>query len=189
MGIRLGFAMCGSFCNFQRAIEAMERLASSGAEILPIMSQNAYETDTRFGRAVDFRSRVRLICGNEIISTIAAAEPIGPQNMCDLLCIAPCTGNTLAKLAQSITDTPVTMAAKSHLRSGKPVLIALSTNDGLAGSMKHLAALMTAKNYYFTPMRQDDPAAKPSSLVADYDMLEKAISAALQNRQLRPVFE
>lgn len=189
MGIKIGFAMCGSFCTFDRAIAAMKELAEAGNELIPIMSYNASGTDTRFGRAADFKNQIRLICGRDIITDIAEAEPIGPKSMCDLLLVAPCTGNTLAKLALSITDTPVTMAVKSHLRNGQPVLIALSTNDALAGGMKQLAALLTAKNYFFLPMKQDDPTAKPSSLSADYSLLPEAINAALQNRQLRPLIE
>lgn len=186
--LRIGFAMCGSFCTFERALTSLSALLSMGVEAVPIMSGNAASTDTRFGPAGFFKSRLRLLTGRDIITTIAEAEPIGPKNLCDVMVIAPCTGNTLAKLATSVTDTAVTMAAKSMLRNGKPVLVALSTNDGLSGSLKNIAALLNTKNYYFVPMRQDDPVGKPNSLVADYDLLPAALKATADGKQLRPLF-
>ncbi len=186
--ITVGFAMCGSFCTFEKALAGMKELVGAGWRVQPIQSRTAAATDTRFGRATDFRRRAEQLTGRPIIDSITAAEPIGPQGLCDLLIVAPCTGNTLAKLAASATDTPVTMAVKSQLRGGRPVLIALSTNDGLAGSLQNLAALAVRRHYFFVPMVQDDPIGKPTSLVADYRLLLPAAKAALAGRQLRPLF-
>ncbi len=181
--VTVGFAMCGSFCTFEKAIEAMSALVGAGYGVLPIMSFNAANTDTRFGQAANFKSRVELICGSKVIDTIPAAEPIGPRAMCDVLAVAPCTGNTLAKLAAGITDTPVTMAVKSHLRGGRPVVVALSTNDALAASARNIGALLNTKNYYFVPFFQDDYRNKPTSLSSDYTLLIPTLEAALQGRQ------
>ena len=185
--LRLGFCMTGSFCTFQRAFEQMERCAAAGYEILPIFSFNAATLDTRFGKAADHINRARLISGHEPILTIQDAEPLGPKNMTDLLLVCPCTGNTLAKLANSITDTPVTMAVKSHLRSEKPVILCLATNDALRGSAKNIGALLNQKNCYFVPFGQDDSAKKPSSLVADFSCIPQALEAARRGQQLQPV--
>lgn len=184
--IRLGFAMCGSFCTFKLVLEELERLARD-YDITPIMSQGAAFTDTRFGKAEDFRRRVAEICGREPITTIADAEPIGPRALLDVLVIEPCTGNTLGKLANGITDTPVTMAAKAHLRNGRPLVLAVSTNDALGASARNIGALMNAKNIFFVPMRQDSPRGKPASLVADFSETAAAIKSALEGRQTQPL--
>lgn len=184
--IRLGFAMCGSFCTFKLVLEELERLAKD-YDITPIMSQGAAFTDTRFGKAEDFRRRVAGICGREPITTIADAEPIGPRALLDVLVIEPCTGNTLGKLANGITDTPVTMAAKAHLRNGRPLVLAVSTNDALGASARNIGTLMNAKNIFFVPMRQDSPLGKPASLVADFSETAAAIKSALEGRQTQPL--
>lgn len=184
--IRLGFAMCGSFCTFKLVLEELERLAKD-YDITPIMSQGAAFTDTRFGKAEDFRRRVAEICGREPITTIADAEPIGPRALLDVLVIEPCTGNTLGKLANGITDTPVTMAAKAHLRNGRPLVLAVSTNDALGASARNIGTLMNAKNIFFVPMRQDSPRGKPASLVADFSKTAAAIKSALEGRQTQPL--
>ena len=184
--IRLGFAMCGSFCTFKLVLEELERLAKD-YDITPIMSQGAAFTDTRFGKAEDFRRRVAEICGREPITTIADAEPIGPRALLDVLVIEPCTGNTLGKLANGITDTPVTMAAKAHLRNGWPLVLAVSTNDALGASARNIGTLMNAKNIFFVPMRQDSPRGKPASLVADFSETAAAIKSALEGRQTQPL--
>lgn len=184
--VRLGFALCGSFCTFKLVLEELERLAKD-YDITPIMSQGAAFTDTRFGKAEDFRRRVAEICGREPITTIADAEPIGPRALLDVLVIEPCTGNTLGKLANGITDTPVTMAAKAHLRNGRPLVLAVSTNDALGASARNIGALMNAKNIFFVPMRQDSPRGKPASLVADFSETAAAIKSALEGRQTQPL--
>lgn len=184
--IRLGFAMCGSFCTFKLVLEELERLAKD-YDITPIMSQGAAFTDTRFGKAEDFRRRVAEICGREPITTIADAEPIGPRALLDVLVIEPCTGNTLGKLVNGITDTPVTMAAKAHLRNGRPLVLAVSTNDALGASARNIGTLMNAKNIFFVPMRQDSPRGKPASLVADFSETAAAIKSALEGRQTQPL--
>lgn len=184
--IRLGFAMCGSFCTFKLVLEELERLAKD-YDITPIMSQGAAFTDTRFGKAEDFRRRVAEICGRELITTIADAEPIGPRALLDVLVIEPCTGNTLGKLANGITDTPVTMAAKAHLRNGRPLVLAVSTNDALGASARNIGTLMNAKNIFFVPVRQDSPRGKPASLVADFSETAAAIKSALEGKQTQPL--
>lgn len=186
--LTLGFALCGSFCTFEKAFEQMRRTAAAGYQLLPIMSNNAYETDTRFGRAADFIWEAEDICGRKVVHTIPGAEPLGPKRMIDALVIAPCTGNTLAKLANGITDTPVTMAAKSCLRIGLPVVLCIATNDALAASAQNIGRLMNTKNVYFVPLGQDDPEQKPNSAVADFEQLIPAVEAALKGRQLQPVF-
>lgn len=183
-----GFAMCGSFCTFRPAIDEMRRISDNGYPIIPIMSPNAFSTDTRFGRAADFVREVENICGKKVIRTISDAEPIGPKKMVDLMIVAPCTGNTLGKLANGITDTSVTMAVKSCLRIGLPVLLAPATNDALAASAPNIGRLMNTKNLYFVPMRQDAPEKKPFSLVAEFSFILPAALAALEGKQLRPVF-
>lgn len=183
----LGFAMCGSFCTFARAIKQMRRLAQAGYRILPIMSETAATTDTRFGRAANFLQQAADICGAPVWHTIPDTEPIGPHKLVDLLVVAPCTGNTLAKLAHGVTDTAVTMAVKSNLRVQRPVLLTLATNDALAASAQNIGRLLNTKHIYFTPFAQDDPAGKPSSLVADFEQLPAAVEAALEERQLQPV--
>ena len=184
--IRLGFAVCGSFCTFKRVLEELEKLAKE-YDITPIMSSGAAFTDTRFGKAEDLRRRITEICGKEPITTIAGAEPIGPQALLDVLVIEPCTGNTLGKLANGITDTAVTMAAKAHLRNGRPVVLAVSINDALGASARNIGTLMNAKNIYFVPMRQDAPQGKPASVVANFAKTGAAIKAALEGKQVQPV--
>ena len=186
-GVRVGFSMCGSFCTFAECFRALERLLELGCEVVPIMSFNAYDTDTRFGNAEDHRKRLAELCGRDIIHTIAGAEPIGPKNMTDVMLVANCTGNTLAKLAASITDTPVTMAVKSHLRGSKPVVLNIATNDALAGSAKNIFSLMNYKNYYFVPVSQDDFSKKPFSLMGDFAKIPESLVAALGHTQLQTV--
>lgn len=184
--MKLGFAICGSFCNHSRVMQVYEQLAEAH-ELIPIISENAAGMDTRFGRAEQLLERVEALAGRRAVRTVAEAEPLGPSDAMDVLAIVPCTGNTLAKLAQGITDGPVTMAAKSHLRNGKPVVIALATNDGLSGSAPNIAALLNRKNYYFVPFGQDNAETKPASLVADFGLLEDTAKAALAGRQLQPL--
>lgn len=186
-GVKIGYALCGSFCTFSRSIEQMKRLKDEGADITAIMSFNAATLNTRFGTAESFRNMIEEITGKPVICTIEDAEPIGPKKMFDVLVICPCTGNTMAKLANSIIDTPVTMAAKSHIRNSRPVVIAAATNDGLAGSAKNIGALMNYKGYYFVPLGQDDSEKKPRSLVADFNELGDTIIAALEGRQFQPM--
>lgn len=185
--LRVGFAMCGSFCTFDKAIEAAERLAGECGALIPIMSEKAYATDTRYGAAADFTARLEEICSRTVMKTINDVEPIGPKALLDILVIAPCTGNTLAKLAHAVTDTSVTMAAKAHLRNGRPLLLAVSTNDGLSGSAANIGTLLNRKNVYFVPFYQDDPQNKPNSLVTRLDLLEEAVAAAMEGRQLQPL--
>lgn len=187
--ITFGFAMCGSFCTFAKTIEEMKKIAEAGFDILPIMSQNAYATDTRFGAAADFVRQVEEICQKKVIKSIVEAEPIGPKKMADLMIVAPCTGNTLGKIANGITDTSVTMAVKSTLRIGRPVLLAPATNDALAATAQNIGKLLNTKNIYFVPMRQDDPVKKPFSIVADFQQIFPAAMAALENRQMQPVYQ
>lgn len=183
----LGFAMCGSFCTFEKAVAQMEKLSHT-YEILPLMSQNAYTTDTRFGKAEDWVKRVETISGREVVHTIVQAEPIGPKGLVDVLAVAPCTGNTLSKIASGITDTPVTMAVKSALRIGIPVVLCCATNDAMAASGPNLLRLLNTKNVYLVPLRQDDPVKKPVSLVADFTLLPQAVALAMEGKQLQPVF-
>jgi len=186
--VKIAFALTGSFCTFERALIQMQDLADYGAKIIPIMSYNAYSTDTRFGSSADFRERITKICGREIIHTIEGAEPIGPKKMADVLIVAPCTGNTMAKLAGSITDTPVTMAVKSHIRNARPAVLCIATNDALSGSAKNMGILLNAKQYFFVPVRQDDHEAKPASLVAEFELIPETIAAALEGKQTQPMF-
>ena len=186
-GIKIGMAMCGSFCTFSKAFEQMIKLKAAGAELTPIMSYHAATLDTRFGTAEENIMTAENICGRGVINTIPLAEPVGPKKMFDLLIVCPCTGNTMAKLANGITDTPVTMAVKSHLRNGRPVLIAAATNDALSASAKNIGTLLNIKNIYFVPFRQDDFVKKPRSAVADFSMIPEAAKAALNGRQLQPV--
>ena len=183
----IGFAMCGSFCTFKNAIDALEELSQTGANIIPIMSEISYDTDTRFGAAEEFRNKLIKITGNEIIHTVKQSEPIGPKKLLDMLVILPCTGNTLAKLTAGIADTSVTMAVKSHLRNQRPVVIAVSTNDGLGTAAKNIGSLMNTKNIYFLPMGQDDYQNKVTSLIADFSMLIPTMEAAFENRQFQPI--
>ena len=185
--VRVGFAFCGSFCTFSQAMEALGRVRARYGDVTPIVSEASAVTDTRFGRAHDFLAEMERICGKPVIDSIARAEPIGPKGLLDVLVICPCTGNTLAKLANGVTDTAVTMAAKAHLRNGRPVVLCPATNDGLAASARNIGALLDKKNVYFVPFRQDDPAKKPTSLVADFSQVCDAIDAALRGEQLQPL--
>lgn len=184
----IGYAFCGSFCTHKASLAALEQLIAEGHDILPIMSENVYTTDTRFGTAASLRLRVETLCGRSVIHTIVDAEPIGPRLALDALVISPCTGNTLAKMARGITDTAVTMAAKAHLRCTRPLLIALATNDAMSANLASIAAMLQRKNVYFVPMRQDDPEKKPHSLVADIERVPEALDAMLGGTQLRPIF-
>lgn len=186
-GLKIGYALTGSYCTFEKSFEQAEKLVQLGAELVPIVSENVFSTSTRFGTAEENIKRLEKICGKAVISTIAEAEPIGPKNLTDLMLVSPCTSNTANKLALSLTDTAVTMAVKSHLRGGKPVLLAIASNDSLMGSAKTLGMLFNTKNYYFVPVRQDNIADKPSSLVADFTLIPKAAEAAMKGIQLRPI--
>lgn len=186
-GVRIGFAMTGSFCTFNRCFRQAELLKNMGAEIIPIMSETASGLSTRFGTDVENIARFNKISGREVIMSIADAEPIGPKNLTDIMVVAPCTSNTVAKLANGITDNCVTMAVKSHLRGGKPVLLAIASNDSLLGSAKNIGELFNRKNYYFVPMLQDDIEKKPASLVAQFEMIPQAIEASFKGIQLRPI--
>ena len=182
----IGFALCGSFCTYDRVFPVMERLGKS-YELIPIFSQSAYSTDSRFGNAEAHIARAEAICGRPVLHTLAEVEPIGPKKMLDALIIAPCTGNTLAKLAHSIADGPVTMAAKRHLRNGRPVIIAISTNDALAGAAENIGKLLSRKHYYFVPFGQDDAFGKPTSIVGDFSKIPQALEMALEGKQLQPL--
>ncbi|MGE4485813.1 MAG: dipicolinate synthase subunit B [Oscillospiraceae bacterium] len=184
--LRAGLALCGSYCTYDRTMAAAEKLVGR-YDLMAIMSENAASTDTRFGKAADFIQKLEAFTGKPVITSIATAEHIGPKALLDVLVIAPCTGNTLAKLALGITDTSVTMAAKAHLRNGRPVVIAVSTNDGLSGSASNIGALLGRKNVYFVPFGQDDPVKKPCSLVADFTRIEDTIENALEGRQIQPI--
>lgn len=185
--LRIGFAFCGSFCTYDKAMEALERVHGLWNDVTPIVSERSASTDTRFGNAHDFMREMQRICDKRVVDSIQAAEPIGPKKLLDVLVVCPCTGNTLAKLALGITDSSVTMAAKAHLRNARPLVLAISTNDGLAGSAKNIGALMDKKNVYFVPFRQDDPVKKPTSLVADFSLIPQTIEAAVKGEQLQPL--
>ncbi len=184
--MNIGFALCGSYCTFAKAFPAMEVLAWDH-RVVPIFSENVTKTDSRFGSAAEFYARAAQITGVEPICSIESAEPIGPKKLLDALVIAPCTGNTLAKLSHGIADTPVTMAAKSHLRNGRPVIVAVSTNDGLGAAAENIGRLLARKHYYFVPFGQDDPIGKPTSLVADFEKVPETVKAALEGRQVQPM--
>lgn len=186
-GKRIGFAMTASFCSFERCFKQAENLLSAGAELVPIMSENAAGISSRFGTAEENKKRLADLCGREVITDITGAEPIGPKNMTDIMLVAPCTSNTAAKLNSGITDTAVTMAVKSHLRSGKPVVLAIASNDSLLASAKNIGELFNRKNYYFVPMLQDDIIKKPASLVAQFELIPEAVLAAFNGIQLRPI--
>ena len=183
----VGFAVCGSFCTHHRAMEALEAVKARYDHVIPIVSEVVADTDTRFGTAHDLMREMERICGRRVVDSIAKAEPIGPRHLLDVLVIAPCTGNTLAKLSGGVTDSTVTLAAKAHLRNGRPVLLAIASNDALAGNAENIGRLLARKHYYFVPFGQDDPEGKPCSLVADMNQLRPALEAALQGRQLQPL--
>lgn len=184
--MKIGFALCGSFCTYSEVFPMME-LLSRDHQVTPIFSENSGSIDSRFGTAREHLQTAVEICGEPAICTIPQAEPIGPKKLFDILIVAPCTGNTLAKLAHSIADTPVTMAVKSHLRNNRPVLVAISTNDGLAGAAENIGKLLARKHYFFVPFRQDDPRGKPNSLVADFGLIPLAMDEAALGRQIQPI--
>lgn len=186
-GIKVGLGITGSFCTFDTVLTEIKRLVDEGADVYPIMSYNASNLDTKFGLAEDWIEKIEEATGNRVIATLQDAEPIGPSAYLDIMVIAPCTGNTLAKIANGITDTPVCMAYKAHLRNGKPVVIAISTNDGLGANGKNLGLLLDKKNVYFVPFSQDDPIKKPTSIIAHYDMIIPTILEALKGRQIQPI--
>lgn len=184
---KIGFVLTGSFCTFSKTIPKMKELIEKGAEVIPIMSFNSYNFDTKFGKAQDFINEIEEITGKKIIHTIQEAEPIGPKRLTDIMVVAPCSGNTMAKLACDIIDTPATMAVKSHLRNNLPVVIAPSTNNGLSGNAKNIGILLNRKHYYFVPFRQDNPITKPRSIVFDSEYIVKTIESALEDEQIEPI--
>ena len=186
-GKKIGIVMTGSFCTFSKVIPNIKELVNQGAKVIPVMSFNGYNLDTKFGKADDFVNEIEQITGNKIISTIQGAEPIGPKKMTDVMIVVPCSGNTIAKLANNIIDTPATMAVKSHLRNENPVVIAISTNDGLSGSAENIGKLLNRRNYYFVPFRQDNPITKPRSLVFDESYILKTLDEALRKKQIEPI--
>ncbi len=186
-GKRIGFAVTGSFCTFARAFQQAQALVDAGAELMPIFSEHAASIDTRFGKAADHIRRMEEISQRKSLLTIADVEPLGPKNMLDCMIVAPCTSNTLGKLALGLVDTTVTMAVKSMLRNEKPIVLALATNDALRVSSKNLGVLMNAKNYYLVPMGQDAPEQKPSSMVAHFEKIPETIAAALEQKQIQPL--
>lgn len=186
-GKKIGFAMTGSFCTFQRAFEEMEALVKAGAVVTPIFSNSVQDIHCRFGTTEEFVKKAVKITGQKPITRLETAEPIGPKGLLDLLVIAPCTGNTLSKLSLAICDSPVLMAAKAHLRNERPLVICISTNDALSMSFKNTGLLLNCKNVYFVPFRQDDYRKKPNSMVADMGLIEKTLEAALEGRQLQPI--
>lgn len=184
---RVGFAVCGSFCTHEKVLEALKKLTAGYETVIPIASENAAFTDTRFGTSDDLLEKLEDLTGHDVLCDIPSVEPIGPKGLLDVLVIAPATGNTIAKLAAGITDTTVTMAAKSHLRNGRPVVIAMASNDGLSAGAKNIGELLVRKNYYFVPFGQDNAIQKPSSLMADFDKLPETVDAALRGEQVQPV--
>ena len=184
--MNIGFALCGSFCTYSKVFPVLELLCRD-YRVTPIFSEAAYTTDTRFGTALEHIATVRELCGISPLHTVSQAEPIGPKKLFDILVIAPCTGNTLAKLSHGIADGPVTMAAKSHLRNNRPILIAVSTNDALSGAAANIGTLTNRKHYYFVPFGQDDPINKPNSMVADFNQIPSALEAALEGHQIQPI--
>lgn len=185
--LTVGFALCGSFCTFQEALEGLEQVTKEFTTVIPILSEISAATDTRFGAAEEHIAKITELCGRRPLTTIKEVEPFGPKKLLDLIIVAPCTGNTLGKLSQGITDSTVTMAVKAHLRNGRPVLLAVSTNDGLGASGRNIMDLMQRKHIYMVPFGQDDPAAKPTSLKADMGKIVPAAQAALRGEQLQPV--
>ena len=184
----IGFALCGSFCTHSKSLEEMKKLALAGYEILPIVSENVFLTDTRFGTSAELMQKIKDICGKDAIHTIRDAEPIGPSVHLDAMIISSCTGNTLSKMANGITDTAVCMAAKAHLRNDRPLIIAPASNDALSANLKNIAALLAKKCVYFVPMYEDDPKNKPHSLVARFELTLPTLKAALEGKQYRRIF-
>ncbi|MBQ8837150.1 MAG: dipicolinate synthase subunit B [Clostridia bacterium] len=185
----IGYAFCGSFCTLSKSFSHFEKMISEGKDVLPIVSENVFSIDTRFQKAADFCESLERVSGKKVIHTVAEAEPLGPKISLDALIICPCTGNTLAKLANGITDTAVTMAAKAHLRSNRTLVIALASNDALSANLKNIATLLMRKNVYFVPMKQDDCVEKPHSLVADFSRLEETLEQALVGKQIQKIFD
>ncbi len=183
----IGFAMCGSFCTFDKALKAVKALKSTGANIIPIMSETSYSTDTRFGKCEDFRAELERITNSKVLHTVYETEPIGPKKLLDALVILPCTGNTLAKLSNAVADSSVTLAAKAHLRNKRPLIIGVSTNDGLGAAAENIGRLLARKNCFFIPFGQDDCIHKPNSLIADFSRLNATLEEALDNKQLQPI--
>lgn len=186
-GLTAGYALCGSFCTIADSVKQIETLTNSNIKVIPIMSEVVYNTDNRFNKADELREKVKKITGNEIIHTITGAEPIGPKKMLDVLIVSPCTGNTLAKIANGITDSSVTMAVKAHLRNNRPVILAIATNDALGGSAVNIGKLLNTKNIYFVPFGQDDPIGKNNSLISDFNKTLETVFAALNGEQIQPI--
>lgn len=186
-GVKIGFVLTGSFCTLKKTIPKIKELKNQGAEVIPIMSYNSYNLDTKFGKAEEFINEIKEITGKDIIHTIQDAEPIGPKKMTDIMVVAPCSGNTISKLAVDIIDTPSLMAIKSHLRNNRPLVIAPSTNNGLSGNAENIGKLLNRRNYYFVPFSQDNPITKPRSIVFDFDYLIKTIKFALDGEQISPI--
>lgn len=185
----IGFAICGSYCTHKYAIEQMKMLSDKGYDILPIVSENVYSTDTRFGKAKELEAKIYEICGKEVIHTVVDAEPIGPKMCLEAMIICPCTGNTLAKMSSGITDTAVTMAAKAHLRGDRPLIVALASNDALSANLKNIGHMLSRKHVYFVPLYQDDPQKKPHSLIADFSLLLPTLEHAMEGKQYQRIFK
>lgn len=185
--LNIGYALTGSFCTLGQSLLQIEALVNNGHNVIPIMSYNCAATDTRFGKAEDFIRKIEALTGNSVIRTLIDAEPIGPKNITDIMVILPCTATTLSKLKNGIYDTPVALAAKSHLRNSRPLIIGVSTNDALSVTAKNIGELMNYKHHYFIPLRQDNPAEKPASIVCDFNKLTDTIEAALKGKQLQPL--
>lgn len=184
---RVGFAFCGSFCTHEQVLRAYDQVTGQYETVVPIVSEISQSSNTRFGKAENFITHIETAAGRQVIDSIEAAEPIGPKRLLDVLVIAPCTGNTLAKLAAGVTDSTVTMAAKAHLRNGRPVVLAIATNDGLSANAKNIGELLVRRGYYFVPFGQDDPQRKPCSLIADFSRIPQTIEAALLGEQIQPI--
>lgn len=188
-GVKIGWALTGSFCNFEFVFPHIESTVKEGADIYPIVSYSVDSFDTRFGKAEEWKNKLKEITGKDIISTIVDAEPVGPQLKMDIMIVAPCTGNTIAKLANAITDTPVTMACKAHLRNQRPLVLAIATNDALGGNAKNIGLLLNTKNVYFVPFGQDAPIGKPNSMIANFDKIKATLEEALKGKQIQPILE
>ena len=185
----IGYALCGSYCTHRASLDELKSLLSQNYKIQPIVSENVYSTDTRFGTARALIDELEGLCGRKVIHSIVDAEPLGPKEPLDMLIICPCTGNTLAKIALGITDTSVTMAAKAHLRSNRPLVIALASNDALSANLKNIGVLLSRKSVYFVPLSQDDPQKKPHSLIADFSLLKQTMESAAEGRQFQKIFK
>lgn len=186
--MNIGFAITGSFCTHEQILKPLKTLVDKGNNVVPIVTDMVYNTNTRFGTAKEFLNKLENITKNKVVHTIVDAEPLGPKKIIDLLVVAPCTGNTLSKLAQAITDNAVTMTAKALMRNNKQIIIALASNDALGLNLKNIATLLNNKNVYFVPLKQDDPTNKPKSLIADFSKIEETILLSLKNKQIQPLF-